>query len=168
MTLDTIQKINVLGDYKIPTLDQVLELIEGKVFLNIELKGGGTAEPTHKLLTTLVKQQKWRADQFIISSFNWEELKQFYRLNQEVPIAVLTDADPLDALPIAQEVKAKAINPDFKALNEKNVKKIQQAGYKVFPYTINNPKDIQKMLTLKVDGIITDYPERVKEVLSAN
>ena len=168
LTLDTIQKINVLGDYKIPTLDQVLELIEGKVFLNIELKGGGTAEPTHKLLTTLVKQQKWRADQFIISSFNWEELKQFYRLNQEVPIAVLTDADPLDALPIAQEVKAKAINPNFKALNEKNVKKIQQAGYKVFPYTINNPKDIQKMLTLKVDGIITDYPERVKEVLSAN
>jgi glycerophosphoryl diester phosphodiesterase len=85
-----------------------------------------------------------------------------------VPIAVLTNADPLDALPIAQEVNAQAINPNFKALNEKNVKKIQQAGYKVFPYTINNPMDIQKMLFLKVDGIITDYPERVNEALSAD
>ena len=81
---------------------------------------------------------------------------------------MLTNADPLDALPIAQEVNAQAINPNFKALNEKNVKKIQQAGYKVFPYTINNPKDIQKMMFLKVDGIITDYPERVNEALSAD
>ncbi|MBT6128066.1 MAG: glycerophosphodiester phosphodiesterase [Flavobacteriaceae bacterium] len=168
LPLDTIRKINVLGEYKIPTLEQVLELIDGKVFLNIELKGGGTAEPTHKLLTAVLKQKKWRADQFIISSFNWEELKLFYGLNQEVPIAVLTNADPLDALPIAQEVNAQAINPNFKALNEKNVKKIQQAGYKVFPYTINNPKDIQKMMFLKVDGIITDYPERVNEALSAD
>ena len=80
---------------------------------------------------------------------------------------MLTDADPLDAMTIAQELKAQAINPSFEALNQKNVKKIQQAGYKVFPYTINKPKDIQKILSLKVDGIITDYPERVNEVLSA-
>tara|TARA_B100001175_G_scaffold279801_1_gene257218 strand:- start:11 stop:739 length:729 start_codon:yes stop_codon:yes gene_type:complete len=165
---DSIQKIKVLGDYKIPTLEEVLELIDGKVFLNIELKGSGTAEPTNKLLTLLIKEKKWRTDQFIISSFNWEELKLFYQFNQKIPIAVLTDADPLDALSMAQEVKAQAINPNFKALNEKNVKKIQQAGYKVFPYTINEPKDIDKMLTLEVDGIITDYPERVKEVLPPN
>ena len=165
---DSIKRISVLGQYKIPTLDEVLELIDGKVFLNIELKGGGTAQPTHKILTPLLKQKKWTADQFIISSFDWEELKHFYRLNQEVPIAVLTDDDPLDALPIAREVNAQAINPDFKSLNEKNVKKIQQAGYKVFPYTINDPKNIEKMLTLEVDGIITDYPERVNDALPPN
>jgi glycerophosphoryl diester phosphodiesterase len=168
LSLDTIRKINVLGGYKIPTLEEVLELIDGKVFLNIELKGSGTGEPTNKLLTLLLKKKKWKADQFIISSFNWKELKLFHGLNQEVPIAVLTDADPLDAMPIAQELKAQAINPSFKALNKKNVKKIQQAGYKVIPYTINKPKDIQKILSLKVDGIITDYPERVNEALSAD
>ncbi|MDA9679802.1 glycerophosphodiester phosphodiesterase family protein, partial [Flavobacteriaceae bacterium] len=58
LSLDTIKKINVLGGYKIPTLEQVLELIDGKVFLNIELKGNGTAEPTHKLLTPLLKKKK--------------------------------------------------------------------------------------------------------------
>ena len=165
---DSIRKISVLGEHKIPTLNEVLELIDGKVFLNIELKGSGTAEPTHKLLTPLLKQKKWRPDQFIISSFNWEELEIFYNLNKKVPIAILTGADPLDAIPIAKKLNALAINPSFRALNIKNVKKIQEAGYKVFPYTINEPKDIQKILTLEVDGIITDFPERVRHVLSTN
>jgi glycerophosphoryl diester phosphodiesterase len=48
------------------------------------------------------------------------------------------------------------------------VKKIQQAGYKVFPYTINEKEDIKKMISLRVDGIITDFPERIQEVLSSN
>ena len=165
---DSIRKISVLGEYKIPTLNEVLELIDGKVFLNIELKGSGTAEPTHKLLTPLLKQKKWKADQFIISSFNWEELEIFYGLNKKVPIAILTGSDPLDAIPIANKLNALAINPSFRALNIKNVKKIQEEGYKVFPYTINEPTDIQKILTLEVDGIITDFPERVRQILSTN
>jgi len=167
LTLDSIKKINVLGNYKIPTLKEVIDLIQGKVFLNIELKGSGTALPTHELLKTYLKGETWNANQFIISSFNWDELKHFHQLNKEVPIAVLTDADPLDALPIAKTVQAQAINPSFKSLTQKNVKTIQQAGFKIFPYTINENEDIKKMLILSVEGIITDYPERVKEVLSS-
>ena len=165
---DSIRKISVLGEHKIPTLNEVLELIDGKVFLNIELKGSGTAEPTHKLLTPLLKQKKWKPDQLIISSFNWKELEIFYGLNKKVPIAILTGSDPLDAIPIAKKLNALAINPNFRALNIKNVKKIQEEGYKVFPYTINEPTDIQRILTLEVDGIITDFPERVRQILSTN
>ena len=108
------------------------------------------------------------ADQFIISSFNWDELEIFYKLNQKVSIAILTGSDPLDAIPIAKQLNAIAINPNFKALDLKNVKKIHNEGYKVFPYTINNPRDIEEMLNMKVDGIITDFPERVKKALSSN
>lgn len=165
---DSIKKISVLGEYKIPTLGEVLELIDGKAFLNIELKGSGTAKPTYKLLTPLLKQKKWMSDQFIISSFNWKELEIFYKLNQRVPIAILTGADPLDAIPIAKQLNALAINPNFRTLDIKNVKKIQKEGFKVFPYTINDPKDIEKILTMEVDGIITDFPKRVKEALSSN
>ncbi|MEC7173697.1 MAG: glycerophosphodiester phosphodiesterase family protein [Bacteroidota bacterium] len=165
---DSIKKIRVKGKYKIPTLNQVIELIEGNAFLNIELKGSGTAGPTHKLLTSFIEQKKWMANQFIISSFNWEELEIFYKLNQKIPIAILTGSYPLDAINIAKRLKALAINPNFKTLNLKNVKKIQKEGFKVFPYTINNMKDIEEMLNLEVDGIITDFPERVKKVLSSN
>mgnify|MGYP005752240369 FL=1 len=165
LTLDSIKKINVLDSYKIPTLSEVIDLIDGKFFLNIELKGSGTAQPTQNLLKKYLKEGNWNADQFIISSFDWKELKLFYELNKEVPIAILTEADPLDAIPIAGKLKAKSINPDFNSLNEKNVKKIHQAGYKVYPYTVNKPKDIQQMLAFKVDGIITDFPDRVEDVL---
>ena len=165
---DSIKKIIVKGEYKIPTLNEVVELIDRKAILNIELKGSGTAEPTHKLLTHIIKQKKWMADQFIISSFNWDELEIFYKLNQKVSIAILTGSDPLDAIPIAKQLNAIAINPNFKALDLKNVKKIHNEGYKVFPYTINNPRDIEEMLNMKVDGIITDFPERVKKALSSN
>ena len=168
LTLDSIKKINVLGSYKIPTLNEVIDLIDCKVFLNIELKGSGTAQPTHQLLKKYLEKGKWSADQFIISSFDWEELKYFSDLNKEIPIAVLTDADPLDAIPIADILKAKAINPDFTALNKNNVKKIKQAGYEIYPYTINNRSDIKQMVALKVDGIITDYPDIVKEILISN
>ena len=168
LEFDSIRKISVLGKHKIPTLSEVFELIDGKVFLNIELKGSGTAQPIHKLLTPLLKQKKWKPDQFIVSSFNWDELEIFYGLNKKVPIAILTGSDPLDAIPIAKKLNALAINPSFRALNIKNVKKIQDEGYKVFPYTINEPTDIQRILTLKVDGIITDFPDRVRQILSTN
>jgi len=166
LTLDSIRKISVLGGYKIPTLNEVLDLIQGSVFLNIELKGSGTAKPTEKLIKEYLKKGKWNAQQFIISSFNWEELEIFYQLNQNIPIAVLTGADPLDAIPIAKGLNAQAINPNFRALTQKNVEKMQKEGFKVFPYTINEPEHIEKMLAFKVDGIITDYPERVSEALS--
>ena len=168
LTLDSIKKINVLGSYKIPTLNEVIDLIDCKVFLNIELKGSGTAQPTHQLLKKYLQKGKWGADQFIISSFDWENLRYFSNLNKEIPIAVLTDADPLCAIPIADMLKAKAINPNFTGINEINVKKIKQAGYEIYPYTINNRSDIKQMVAFKVDGIITDYPDIVEEILISN
>ena len=69
--------------------------------------------------------------------------------------------NPIEALPFARKVKAIAINPNFKDLNQDNIKEIQSNGFKVFPYTINELDDIERMIKLGVDAIITDYPERV-------
>ena len=96
-----------------------------------------------------------------ISSFDWNELELFYRETKEVPIAVLTEDDPLDAIPVALSLDAFAINPNHKSLTKKNVKKIHAAGLKIYPWTINEPEDITRMKVLGVDAIITDYPERV-------
>ena len=55
----------------------------------------------------------------------------FYKNNKQVPIAVLTDADPLDALPVARKLKAKAINPSYKSLNSKNTGCDKSSDFKV-------------------------------------
>jgi len=162
-SLDSLRKVNVLGGYQIPTLEEVLDLIDGKIFLNIELKGGQTALLTHELLQDYFKKPKstWSPDKILISSFNWEELKQFYKVNSEIPIAILTEDDPLDAIPIGKQLKAVAINPDYKTLNHSLVQKLKQEGFAVYPWTVNESEAIEEMKKLRVDGIITDYPERI-------
>lgn len=159
--LDSIRKITVLGSEPIPTLDEVLETIQAKVVLNIELKGTQTAQPTYALLKEYFEAGKLSPKDVFISSFNWEELALFYTETKEVPIAVLTEDDPLDAIPVASQLAAFAINPNHKSLTKKNVKKIHEAGFKIYPWTINEPNDIERMKSLGVDAIITDYPERV-------
>ena len=163
LELDSIKKITVLDKYRIPTLEEVLILIDGKVKLNIELKGQGTASPTNDIINQYINKGGWTNDKFIISSFKWDELEKIRSLNSLIPIAVLvnTRVNPIEALPFARKVKAIAINPNFKDLNQENIKEIQSNGFKVFPYTINELDDIERMIKLGVDAIITDYPERV-------
>tara|TARA_B100002049_G_scaffold114862_1_gene84850 strand:+ start:78 stop:764 length:687 start_codon:yes stop_codon:yes gene_type:complete len=163
LELDSIKKITVLDQYRIPTLEDVLILIDGQVKLNIELKGQGTASPTNDIINQYINKGGWTNDKFIISSFKWDELEKIRSLNSLIPIAVLvnTRVNPIEALPFARKVKAIAINPNFKDLNQENIKEIQSNGFKVFPYTINELDDIERMIKLGVDAIITDYPERV-------
>ena len=83
-------------------------------------------------------------------------------LNSDIPIAILTEGDPVDAIPIAKELKAEAINPNFETLTRENNLKIQEAGFKTYVWTVNEPEDILAMKRLGVDGIITNYPERIR------
>ena len=161
LDLDSIRNIEVLNGFTIPTLEEVLNLINGRAMLNIELKGSQTAILTDQMLQTFFEKETWSAEKILISSFDWEELKLFYEVNQKVPIAILTEDDHLDALPIAKELNAVAINPNYKSLNKENLTKIHKKGLKIYPWTVNQPEEISALLALGVDGIITDFPERV-------
>ncbi|MGB5236724.1 MAG: glycerophosphodiester phosphodiesterase, partial [Flavobacteriaceae bacterium] len=103
----------------------------------------------------------WALDQFLISSFNWETLREMRNMNQNIAIAVLTEGDPMNAIPIAQELNAVAINPDYKTLNQANIDAIHAAGLKVYTWTVNDPDEIEKLKKMGVDGIFSDYPERI-------
>jgi glycerophosphoryl diester phosphodiesterase len=161
MSLDSIKELNVLGTEKIPTLKEVLDLINGKVLLNIELKGTSTSFLTHQLLNSYFETTNWSKDKVFISSFDWNELRAFYQLNKQVRIAVLTDDDPIDAISIAKEIKAFAINPNYKFLNKLNVAKIKSENFSIYTWTVNNIKDIIRIRILEVDAIITDFPDRI-------
>ena len=96
--------------------------------------------------------------------FDWDELL-ILRLSQEIPIGVLIDGNLL-ALKFAEEVKATSINSDYKFLNKKNIELINPMGYKLFPYTVNDKDEMKKLISLGVDGIITDYPDKLKNILN--
>ncbi|MBT7624493.1 MAG: glycerophosphodiester phosphodiesterase [Flavobacteriaceae bacterium] len=162
LSYDSINKIKVMGEYRIPELIEVINILPNEIFLNIELKGEETAKKVNEIITEFINKTESKLDRFIISSFNWSELEKFRSFNSKIPIAILTDNNPLNAIPVAKKLNAVAINPNYKLLNKYVVNQIKKEGLKIFPYTVNSINDIDKMKNLGVDGIITNYPERIK------
>jgi glycerophosphoryl diester phosphodiesterase len=159
-TWDELQKVVVKGNHRIPTLEEVIKTIDQKVPLNIELKGKNTAKPTFELLQTFYKKG-WKKDAFVISSFLWDELETFRKLDSEIALAVLTEENPLEAIAIGKKLKAVAINPWWKTLTKENVKQLHEEGFKIYTYTVNEPDDIKTVSELGVDGIFCNFPERL-------
>jgi glycerophosphoryl diester phosphodiesterase len=156
-----LQKVKVKGNHSIPTLADVITIIDKKVPLNIELKGKNTAQPTQKIVHSFYKKG-WSKKDFVISSFLWEELKIYRKLDHKIPIAILTEENPIDAISIGVDVKAFAINPWYKTLTKQNVEYLHKSGFKINTYTVNEPEDINKVIELGVDGIFCNFPERLR------
>lgn len=157
-----LNQVILNGNHKIPMLQDVLKLIDNKARLNIELKGANTADRVNFITDFYIKEHGWTLDSFLISSFNWDELRAMRKLNATIPIAILTADNPSAAIPIANELNAEAINPNFKQLTRENNLEIQEAGFKIYVWTVNEPEDIMAMKRFGVDGIITNYPERIE------
>lgn len=161
MTLAELKKLSIDGLHSVPLLDEVMALINRKCLMNIEMKGRHTAQPLSDFIDGYVKSRGWTYDDFIVSSFQREELLVMSEVNKNIPLGILTQASVTQAWEWAQEFSAKAIHPHFTLLTESNVKKAQQAGLKVYTWTMNETEDIERIKAYNVDGIISDYPERL-------
>ena len=161
-TKETLDTLSLEGGVKIPTLEEVLDLIDSKVVLNVELKGAGTAKPVYETLKSYIDTKGWKLEDFIISSFKWDELEIMRTLDAKMPIGILTSEDIEGAIGEGEKLNAVAIHPHFKSLNAQNVKLMHEKNFKIYPWTVNDSADINAMKALKVDGIITDYPDRIQ------
>lgn len=162
-SFEELNKLVVTGNHKIPLLTEVIDVIDRRVPLNIELKGAGTAKDVNAIIQKYIEEKEWKLNDFLISSFNWDELKVMRKANNKIGIAVLIeDENPLNAIPLAKELHAVAINPDYEKLNLEIANTIREAGFKIFPWTVNEPQAILKMKRIAVDGVFTNYPERIK------
>jgi len=160
-TLAELKSFLIAGQYEIPTLNEVFDLVDKKCFINVELKNADTSSQVVALIETYIKEKDWTYEHFIISSFDWNALKEVQNLNPNIPVGVLTEENIDTALAFAETIKTKAIHPDYHLLNAENVSKIKQKGFLVFPWTVNTEEDIQKVKGYKVDGIISDFPDKI-------
>jgi len=163
LTIKELEQFLVLGKYKIPTLTDVLTRIEEPLFVNIELKGLNTAQATSKIIADISRSTSWSLEHFIVSSFNWDELELFRSIDKNTSVGVLVSKSMSinEAIEFGKKINAQAIHPNFKLLNDKAVKKIKNNGFKIYTWTVNNEDDINFMKKLEVDGIISDYPDRI-------
>ena len=130
-TLEELNKILVDGKYKIPTLEEVINLVGNKILLNIELKGKNTAIPTSLILKKSINTLKLLSETLIVSSKDWYELEVFKNQNTDIPIALLSDSHIVlekDIFMMAKKLDAIALHPRLSTLSKKIVDKITLLG----------------------------------------
>ena len=155
-----------LDGTRVPRLSEVLGLASVK--FNIETKISAEAPqdtvPPEEFARKIIEEVRKAGVQArtTIQSFDWRTLKVVEREAPEIATAYLTmgkNSDP----DTVRAAGGKVWSPDFRDLNEE---KLQRAkGLKIIPWTVNEPADIERILGMKVDGIISDYPDRVKKAL---
>jgi len=150
-----------LQNLGIPTLHEVLNLINKVCPVNIEIKDKKATEKVIHLIEKYISEYHWSYIQFYVSSFIWDELEKISKLNSNILTGVLTEDSIEKTLVFAQKIKAHSINPYFKLLNLKNVEEIKQNGFKIYTWTVNSTEDIIFVKTLNIDGIISDFPDQI-------
>lgn len=161
MTLKELKSLDAGSGEKIPTLEEALDHIDKRAIVNIELKSDGVAAPLADLLKTYIGDKGWAPEMFIITSFNTQELEEFYRINPGTRISVFLDTNPILAIARARHFKAYSIHIPKQYLKRWIVKLLQNMGYKVFTYTLNSHHYIDRAKRAGVDGIFSDYPDKI-------
>ena len=156
---EELKRLYVYEKFRIPLLTEVLDLIKGKCWINIELKGLNTAAKTVRIIQHYIKNQNWNQEDFLVSSFQKDELLEVFKKDPDIQIGVLTETSFKEAIQLGAMLNAKAIHPPLGIITQENVKQAHKAGFKIFVWTVNEPADILRMKDFGVDGIISDFPD---------
>lgn len=179
---------------RMPTLAELFERVKtlgaSHVRFNIEtklnpLRPDDTASPEQIVRALLrVVRDAGMTPRVTIQSFDWRTLQLVQRLEPSIPTAYLSiqtaNTDNIrdgvwtagfkiaehGSVPKMVKAAGGAVwSPNGGAVTEALVKEAQGLGLKIVPWTINNPADMDRLIGWGVDGIITDYPDRLREVM---
>lgn len=159
-TLTELASIDAGHGQAIPTLWQVLQLIQHKCWLNIELKGANTLAPLLKLLQRAELELGFDVQTLLISSFNHPLLAALKAAIPAIRIGALTANIPLHYAAFAAELKAEAVHCDADFIDATMVQDAKARGLKVYVYTVDTKAELLQLRQLGVDGVFTNYPAR--------
>ena len=156
------------GFQKIPTLREYFELVKDKkeLLTNIELKTGVYEYPEIEKKTLAMIDEYGLRPNIIISSFNHFSIMRVKALAPDLKVAFLEESwiIAMGAYTKAQGVHC--IHPIFYNLTPEHFAEMKAHGREVNTWTVNEPEDIRRMLALGVDGIIGNYPDRVRQIMA--
>ncbi|MFP4039039.1 MAG: glycerophosphodiester phosphodiesterase [Desulfosudaceae bacterium] len=165
LSLDRLRTLDAGQGEKIPFLSEVLDAMDRRININIELKGRHTTRPVLRLLERYVGRHGWRYDQFLLSSFNHNRVKAAKAACPQIPVAPNLSAQNRRPKKILAEAASfYSIHPAVELASADLIDAIHQAGCRAFVFTVNRVDIIQQLLRIGVDGIFTNFPERVIRV----
>ena len=152
---------------RIPTLSEVLDIIKDtNVILNIELKTDEIHyEDIEKDVIELVNRYGLKR-QIILSSFNHESIRICREIDSEIETGLLYYKEIENVVQYAKKLGANAIHPDLRLVSEELIKEANENNIKVNIYTVNSPIYMRKLIKAGVNGIFTDYPDLLDEIIN--
>ena len=156
MNLEDVRMLDAGGGRKIPTLDEALQTAHGRVGLIVEIKAQGLAYD----VCGMVRASGFPGD-IIYASCLHDELQHVRRADPDARTLVLFKRLPKNPAVEAIALQATHVGLRFDTATTSLVKALHKAGLSIFVYTVNKQADIKKMRSLGVDGIVSDYPDRM-------
>jgi len=144
----------------------------GEVRYNIELKSSedydGIYHPDPATFSQLVHEEingKVDWNRVTIQSFDFRILRYFHENYPNVQLSQLIENEKS----WEENVETLGFTPSvyscyYKLLDEESIRKMHEKGMKVIPWTVNEISEMEELIGMGVDGIITDYPDRAQEL----
>jgi len=146
---------------KVVTAEEFIDKTPPPFLLNLEIK----AASPQKVVDLI--QKKGIADRVIVSSFDHILLKKVRSLHPTLPIGYLVNREPWKKM--LQEVRrleAVSIHLASKQVTPAVIESAHKEELKVYVYTVNDPAQMAALIEMGADGLFTNYPDRLAEVLS--
>ncbi|MCA9505890.1 MAG: glycerophosphodiester phosphodiesterase [Spirochaetaceae bacterium] len=152
----------------IPTLPELLDRFGERIEWNLEIKVG-TREAYAGIERAALREVASRSllSRMLFSSFDDGVLERVRAESEAARVAVLVSPRaPRRILERAAAVRAEAIHPHVSLVDERLVREAHDAGLRVYPYTANSRRDMLRLLACRVDGLITNHPDRLLGLVS--
>lgn len=163
-----------------PTLRELLDKTEALIAqrklgirYNVEIKStvedekAGYQPDVGTFTETVVKELMGRLspERFSIQSFDWRVLRYLHKAHPRIQTVALIEG-AFDAQAALRKLGfvPSVFSPYFKFLTKKDVTFFQAKKVKVIPWTVNEVSDMEALRRMGVDGLITDYPDRIRAV----
>lgn len=166
--LEQLLEFGVGEGEKVPRLRDALHMIPEGRGICLEIKDRRSVTSISNLLGSELSTGTLSLDRVIVSCFDHRELLKLKKQAPKIPRALLLYGVPLNAVSQARDVGATEVHIDFASLDGQLVAEIHNAKLKLIVYTVNEVDDIQEAINLKVDGIISDFPDRVALIRSTS
>jgi len=161
-TLHELKQLTVAKDQQIATLQEVLDCVNHRVVVNIELKDLRTVVLVVKIIKKYVQERGWSYNNFIVTSFNHHYIRDFKQWCPLVRVGAILAGIPIGFGAFGDHIGADIIVLFVDCINQEFVDDIHARGMQVFVFTVNDFDEIKRMQDLSVDGIISNYPDRIK------
>jgi glycerophosphoryl diester phosphodiesterase len=154
MSVSEVRQVRLRNQYKIPLLEETLELCHEKVLLNLELKRVYSLD---RLLKKI--QAAMTPEELLLSSFQSALITKLADMAPDLRRGILTSFPSKDALKLMSLTRAQVMLPMLSSANMALVDRLHHRQLSLIVWNCNTAEELRTALSWDVDGIITDNPD---------